>query len=120
MPDSTRLLYVSGSEMGEEYRLRTVGRDSSDDVAHASPLPVVTRSEIGLSMDGSLLYRGARTEIEFAEHGPNGRMRRCFVQDSVCVWTMSLARDRSFAVFECGDEEGSSLYMVRLAAKGQR
>ena len=88
-------------------------------------MPVVTRSEIGLSADGRLLYRGVRTEIQFAEHGPSGKMRRCFVQDSTGVvwtggvWTISLAPDRSFAVFESSDEESSTLYLVRLRPKAQ-
>lgn len=114
MPDGAHLLYLAGSEMGEEYRLRVVGRDSSDDAPLPSPLPVVTQSEVGLAADGMMLYRGARTAIEFAELGVPGTLMRCFVQDSVWVWSMSLARDRSFAVFDDGDQESPRLWMVRF------
>jgi hypothetical protein len=120
LPGGTHLLYVAGSEMGGEFRLRVVGRDSSDDAPFPSPLPVVTQSEIGLAADGRLLYRGARTRIEFAEPGAAGALRRCFVQDSVWVWSMSLARDRSFAVFEDGDQESPRLWMVRFGASEGR
>ena len=58
-------IYLSGSVMGEEFRLRVVGPDSMDDVADSSHVPVVSRSEIGVAEDGGLLYRGAGSAIEF-------------------------------------------------------
>jgi len=118
--DRTHLRYLSGSEMGEEFRLRVVGRDSSDDVPDASRVPVVTRSEVGALADGSLLYRGVENAIEFIEPGAGGRVRRCFVQSDLHVWNVSIAEDRSLAVFEVGDEEEAHLWVVGLKSRSQR
>ena len=112
--DRGHLIYLSGSVMGEEFRLRVVGPDSMDDVADSSHVPVVSRSEIGVAEDGGLLYRGAGSAFEFIERGADGRARHCFVQDSVHVWNVSLARDRSIAVFDDGDQEQPRVWLVRL------
>lgn len=111
--DRVHLIYLAGSLMGAEYRLRVVGGDSTDDVADSSRVPVVSRSEVGVAEGGALLYRGAGSSIEFIERGSRGRVRRCFVQDSH-VWSVSLSRDRSFAVFDDGDQEQPRLWFVNL------
>jgi hypothetical protein len=83
LPDRSHLRYVAGSVMGEEFRLRIVGRDSTDDVPDSSKVPVVTRSQLGVLPDASLLYWGAGSALVFAEPGARGRPRRCFVQDGL-------------------------------------
>lgn len=112
--DGVHLLYMSGSEMGEEYRLRIVGTDSTDDVADSSRVPAVTRSEVAVADDGALLYRGAGSSIEFIERGAGGRIRRCFIQDAIQVWDVSLARDWSMAVFDDGDQDQPRIWLVRI------
>jgi len=112
--DRAHLRYLSGSEMGAQFKLRLVGSDSTDDVPDPSRVPVVTSSEVGALTDGSLLYRGVENAIEFIEPGAGGRVRRCFVQPGLQVWDPSVAEDRSFAVFEVGDEEEAHLWVVRL------
>jgi hypothetical protein len=100
--------------MGEQWKMRLVGSDSTDDVPDPSRVPIVTRSEVGALADGSLLYRGVENALEFIEPGAGGRVRRCLVQSGLHVWHPSVAQDRSFAVFEVGDEEEAHLWMVRL------
>ena len=112
--DRVHLIYLAGSEMGEEFRLRVVGQDSTDDIADSSRVPVVTRSEVGVAEGGRLLYRGAGSAIQFIERGTNGKIRRCFVQDTVMVWNVSLSRDRSVAVFEDGDQDEPRVWLVKL------
>jgi hypothetical protein len=99
--------------MGAQYKLRLLGRDSTDDVPDPSRVPVVTSSEVGALTNGSLLYRGVGNAIEFIEPGAGGRVRRCFVQPELQVWHPSVAEDRSFAVFEVGDEDEAHLWLVR-------
>jgi hypothetical protein len=82
--------------------------------ADSSRVPVATRSEVGVAEGGKLLYRGAGSSIEFIERGANRKVRRCFVQDTVHVWSISLARDRSVAVFDDGDQEEPRVWLVRL------
>ena len=118
--DRVHLRYLAGSERGEEFKLRLVGRDSTDDVPDASRVPVVSRSEVGAFADGSLLYRGVGNAIEFIEPGAGGRVRRCFVQPDLHVWNVSISEDRSIAVFEVGDEEEAHLWVVRLRSRSQR
>lgn len=115
--DRTHLLYVRGSEMGEEFRLWQVGRDSTDDSPDSTSMPRFSRHEVGVTSDGRLIYaRGqphATSEIRFWERGARGRSRRCFVPDSVGVWLVALAPDRSFVVFSSGDEEQMDLWLAR-------
>ena len=117
--DRARLRYLSGSEMnGDDWRLRLVGRDSTDDVPDVSRVPAVTRTEVGALAHGSLIYRRVENAIEFIEPGAGGRVRRCFVQAELPVWSPSVAADRSVAVFEVGDEEESDLWLVELRPRG--
>ena len=117
--DRARLRYLSGSEMnGDEWRLRLVGRDSTDDVPDVSRVSAVTRMEVGALADGSLIYRRVENAIEFIEPVAGGRLRRCFVQADLPVWNPSVAEDRSVAVFEVGDEEKSDLLLVELGPRG--
>jgi dipeptidyl aminopeptidase/acylaminoacyl peptidase len=115
--DQTHLLFVRGSEMGEEFRLWQVGRDSTEDTPDSTRTPAFSRSEIGVTSDGRLIYaRGqphATDEIRFWERGTRGGSRRCFVPDSVGVWLVALAPDRSFVVFSSGDEEQMDLWLAR-------
>jgi hypothetical protein len=109
--------------MGEEFRLRLVGRDSTDDVPDSTRIIIYSRWLLGATQDGRLLYiRGspsATNEIEFLERGEKGRIRRCFVQDTLAVWLMAVAPDRSFAVFSCGDmEEDLDLWLIRWRPPG--
>ena len=96
------------------WKLRLLGRDSTDDVPDPSRVPVVTRSEVGALADGSLLYRGVDNALEFIEPGPGGRVRTYLVQSGLHVWHPSVAPDRTLAVFEDGDEEEAHLWIVRL------
>ncbi len=115
--DQTHLLFVRGSEMGEEFRLWQVGRDSTDDTPDSTSMPRFSRREVGLTSDGRLIYARGQPhetrEIRFWERGARGRSRRCFVQDSLGVWLVALAPDRSFVVFSCGDEEQMDLWLAR-------
>ena len=108
--------------MGEEFSLREVGRDSTDDAPDLTTTPV-SRLQLGVSPDGRLLYRRAGTsatkEIQFLERGGNGRVRRCYVVNSD-VYLISLAPDRSFAVFSYGDEEEDILWLLRWPPGGDR
>jgi len=109
--------------MGEEFRLWQVGRDTTDEAPDLTTTPV-SRSQLGVTQDGRLLYRRAGTsstnEIEFLERGANGRARRCYVTNSD-VYLISLAPDRSFAVFTYGDEEdGEILWLLRWRPEGGR
>jgi|GEM_PF-6812486 len=121
--DGLHLLFMRGSEMGEEFRLWQVGRDTTDEAPDLTTTPV-SRSQLGVTQDGRLLYRRAGTsstnEIEFLERGANGRARRCYVTNSD-VYLISLAPDRSFAVFTYGDEEdGEILWLLRWRPEGGR
>lgn len=118
--DRVHLRYLARSEMGEEFKLRLVGRDSTDDSPDPSRVPTVSRSKITAFADGSLLYRGVENAIEFIEPGAGGRVRRCFVQPDLQVWNVSIAEDRSVAVFEVGDEEEAHLWVVDLRARSRR
>ena len=90
----------------------------TDDVPDVSRVPAVTRTEVGALADGSLIYRRVENAIEFIEPGAGGRVRRCFVQAELPVWSPSVAADRSVAVFEVGDEEESDLWLVELRPRG--
>ena len=122
--DQTHLLFIRGSEMGEEFRLRQVGRDSTDDTADSTRMPTFSRWEIGVTSDGRLIYSRAQpnetNEIRFWERGARGRSRRCFVQDSLGVWLVALAPDRSFVVFSSGDEEEMDLWLARWRTPGSK
>jgi hypothetical protein len=99
--------------MGEEFRLWQVGRDSTDDIPDSSRVPAYSRHELEATSDGRLIYARGQphetNEIRFWERGARGRSRRCFVQDSLGVWMVALAPDRSFVVSSCGDEEQMDL-----------
>jgi hypothetical protein len=81
-----------------------------------------SRWEVAVTSDGRLIYaRGqphATNEIRFWERGARGRSRRCFVQDSLAVWMVAMAPDRSFVVFSWGDEEQIDLWLARWRTPG--
>lgn len=113
----SHLLFVRGSENGEEFRLWQVGRDSTDDTPDSTTVPAYSRHELGATHDGRLIYARGQphetSEIRFWERGARGRSRRCFVPDSLGVWLVALAPDRSFVVFSTGDEEEMDLWLAR-------
>lgn len=116
-PDGSRLVYISGSEMGEEFRLRAVGGDSTDDSpCHPLRLPTVSRSELGLSADGRLLYRGGDGVIEVSDPWLSGEVRRYPIHPASPWGPVSLSADRSLAAFWVGDEETGEVWLVRLSA----
>ena len=112
--DGSRLLYLEGTTRGDDFRLRSVGRDSSDDTAEPSSLPVVTREELGVSPDGILAYRGGWSAIEFYALGVQGRTRRLLLP--VDSWIVSISNDRSMAAFDNRnqDQEDPRIYLARL------
>jgi len=111
--DGIHLLYISGSQMGGEYRLRVVGRDSTDDVADSTRVPAVHRSGLGVADGGALLFRAWRDTIEFAERGATGRVRRIFTRGAN-AFRLSLASDKSFCVFDDGDQDQPRIWLVKL------
>lgn len=115
--DRSHLLFVRGSEMGEEFRFWQVGRDSTDDTPDSTRTPAYSRHELEATADGRVIYARGQpretNEIRFWERGARGASRRCFVQDSLGVWLVSLAPDRSFVVFSSGDEEQMNLWLAR-------
>lgn len=118
--DGNRVVYLAGSEHGADFTLRVAGRDSSEDSEFLARMPPVSRWQMGMSADGGLLYRGAGNTIEIAEPGATGRVRRYVLPEGFTPWDVSLALDRSFAVFSQGDEEQQDLWLVRLKAPGKR
>ncbi len=121
--DGSHLLFMRRSTMGEEFRLRQIGRDSTDDVADSTRVGIVGRWELGVEAGGRLLYSRANNTagntIRLFERGPKGRVRSYFVQDSVNVWLIDVARDRSFAVVDDGGDEETEarLWLVPLRVR---
>jgi len=118
--DGSRVLYLEGTTRGDDFWLRSVGRDSSDDSAEHSSLPAVTREEVGVLPDGMLAYRGGWSAIEFHELGVQGRTRRLLLPDTVNAGIVSVASDRSMAAFDNRnqDQEDPRIYVARLKPEG--
>ena len=117
--DGSRLLYIEGTTRGDDFGLRSVGRDSSDDSAEHSSLPAVTREEVGVLPDGMLAYRGGWSAIEFYALGVQGRSRRLLLPDTVDAWIVSVSSDRSMAAFDNRnqDQEEPRVYLARLRSR---
>jgi hypothetical protein len=113
------LLYIEGTTRGDDFRLRSVGRDSADDSAEHSSLPAVTREEVGVLPDGMLAYRGGWSAIEFYALGVQGRSRRLLLPDTVDAWIVSVSSDRSMAAFDNRnqDQEEARVYLARLRSR---
>jgi hypothetical protein len=109
-------LYLEGTTRGDDFLLRSVGRDSSDDSAEPTSLSPVTREELGVLADGMLAYRGGWSAIEFHELGVRGTTRRLLLPDTVDAWIVSVASDRSMAAFDNRnqDQEEPRVYLTRL------
>jgi dipeptidyl aminopeptidase/acylaminoacyl peptidase len=114
--DGSRLLYLEGTTRGDDFWLRSVGRDSSDDSAEQASLPAVTREEVGVLPDGTLAYRGGWSAIEFHEFRAQGTIRRLLLPDTVDAGIVSVAGDRSMVAFDNRnqDEEEPRVCLARL------
>jgi len=118
-PDGLKLLYAASDDGSRNYKLRELGRDSSDDRPDPTGILLDPEADIRWSGDGTFLYGGMGKWIRLCEYAAGGATRRFSAPDTFRVGHVTLSRDRSIAVFDDAQPEADEirLWLVRLVAR---